>query len=300
MSLTNVLFDVLAPVALLVALGAVLGRRLEVDVSTLSKLSFNVLGPAFVFAVLADAALDGSVVVRLVLAALAGMGIAILVAVIWARAVGATYELTAATAMTSSYGNVGNMGLAITGFALGPQALPIAGVLMLTINVGGLVLSVGLAEARTRSPVHALWRGISAPMAVAGWLALVVNLAGVDLPLVLDRSIGLLADALIPIMLFTLGVQLVAAGRPQVTGGLGVALAAKLLVAPAVAGAAAVWLGLDGDALDAVIIQSAMPPAVFCAVVAMEYNLAPNRVVAAVVGGTLVSVLTLPVVLLVI
>jgi predicted permease len=59
-----------------------------------------------------------------------------------------------------------------------------------------------------------------------------------------------------------------------------------------------VRLGLDGDALDAVIIQSAMPPAVFCAVVALEYDLAPNRVIAAVVGGTFVSALTLPVVLL--
>jgi predicted permease len=298
MSVADVLFDVLAPVALLIALGAALGRRLEVDVSTLSKLSFHVLGPAFVFAVLADADLDGSAVVRLVLAALAGMAAAILVVVAWARAAGAGYETTAAAAMTSSYGNVGNMGLAITGFALGQDALPIAGVLMLTINVGGLVLSVGLAEARTRSPVHALWRGLSAPMAVAGWLALVVNLTGIDLPLALDRSIGLLADALIPVMLFTLGVQLVAAGRPQVSGDLGLVLVAKLAVAPVAAGLAAVWLGLDGDALDAVIIQSAMPPAVFCAVVALEYDLAPNRVIAAVVGGTFVSALTLPVVLL--
>jgi hypothetical protein len=37
---------------------------------------------------------------------------------------------------------------------------------------------------------------------------------------------------------------------------------------------------------------------VFCAVVALEYDLAPNRVIAAVVGGTFVSALTLPVVLL--
>lgn len=298
MSVANVLFDVLAPVALLVVLGALSGRRLDIDVGSLSRLSFYVLGPAFVFAVLADAELDGSVVVRLVVAGLAGMAAAILVVAVWARATRATYEVTAATAMTSAYGNVGNAGLAIVGFALGEDALPIAGVLMLTINIGGLVLSVGLAEGRTRSPLLAVGRALTAPMAVAGGLALLVNVADVELPIVLDRSVGLLADGLIPIMLFTLGLQLVKTGTPTWSGDLGLMLACKLAIAPVVAGLVAAWLGLDGDFLDAVVIQSAMPPAVFCAVVAIQYDMAPERVTAGVVVGTLMSLVTLPVVLL--
>lgn len=298
MSVANVLVDVLAPVALLVVLGAVAGSRLDIDVGSLSRLSFYVLGPAFVFAVLAEAELDGSVVVRLVVAGLAGMAAVVLLVAAWARASGASYEVTAATAMTSAYGNVGNAGLAIVGFALGEDALPIAGVLMLTINIAGLVLSVGLAEARTRSPMLAVGRALTAPMAIAGGLALLVNVANVDLPTVVDRSVGLLADALIPIMLFTLGLQLVKTGTPRWSGDLGLMLAAKLALAPLVAGLVAVWLGLDGDFLDAVVIQSAMPPAVFCAVVAIQYDMAPERVTAGVVIGTVASAVTLPVVLL--
>ncbi len=298
MSVANVLFDVLTPVALLVVLGAAVGRRLDFDVASLSRLSYYVLGPAFVFAVLADAELDGSVVVRLVVAGLAGMGAALLVVAAWARIARVDREIAAATAMTSAYGNVGNAGLAIVGFALGEDALPIAGVLMLTINVGGLVLSVGLAEARTRSPLHALLRALSAPMAIAGGLALVVNVGNVELPLVLDRPIGLLANALIPIMLFTLGLQLVQTGVVGVTADVGVMLACKLALAPLAAGLVAAAIGLEGDFLDAVIIQSAMPPAVFCAVVAIEYDLAPDRVTTGVVLGTFASVVTLPLVLL--
>lgn len=299
MSLANVLFDVLAPVALLVALGALAGPRLDIDVGSLSRLSFFVLGPAFVFVVLAEAELDGSVVVRLVIAGLAGMVAVVTIVGAWARFTNATFEITAATAMTSAYGNVGNAGLAIVGFALGDDALPIAGVLMLTINLAGLVLSVGLAEARTRSPLLAVGRAVTAPMAIAGALAVGVNAAGIDLPVVLDRSAGLLADALIPIMLFTLGLQLVRTGTPSWSGDLGLMLACKLAVAPLVAGLVAAGLGLDGDFFDAVVIQSAMPPAVFCAVVAIQYDLAPERVTAGVVVGTLVSAVTLPVVLLV-
>ncbi len=299
MSVANVIFDVLAPVAILVGLGAALGPRLNVDIGGLSRLAYNVFGPAFIFAVLAGADLERGVVVRLVLAGLAGMAAAVALAVLWSRITGVGYELTAAVAITSSYGNVGNAGLAIVAFSLGEQALPIAGVLMLTINLTGLVLSVGLAEARVRSPLPALGRALATPMAVAGAISLLVNLSGVDLPVVVDRSIGLLADALIPVMLLTLGMQLIKSGRPSWSNDLGVVLIAKLALAPLVAGLAASALSLGGDFLDAVVIQSAMPPAVFAAVIAIESDLAPEGVTAAVVLTTLVSALTLPVVLLV-
>ena len=299
MSVANVIFDVLAPVAILVGLGAALGPRLHIDVGGLSRLAYNVFGPAFIFAVLAGADLERGVVARLVLAGLAGMASAVALAVLWSRITGAGYELTAATAITSSYGNVGNAGLAIVAFSLGDQALPVAGVLMLTINLTGLVLSVGLAEARSRSPLPALGRALATPMAIAGAISLLVNLSGVDLPVVVDRSIGLLADALIPVMLLTLGMQLAKSGRPTWSNDLGVVLVAKLALAPLVAGLAASALSLGGDFLDAVVIQSAMPPAVFAAVIAIESDLAPDRVTAAVVLTTLVSALTLPVVLLV-
>lgn len=298
MAVAEVLVDVLAPVALLVVLGAVTGRRLGIEVATLSRLSFSVLGPAFVFSILADADLDGTVVVRLVLAGLAGMVAAVMVVAVWARLSGAGYEAAAASAMTAAYGNVGNAGLAIVAFALGDDALPLASVLMLTINISGLVLGVGLAEGRHRSPARAVARALSAPMTVAGAAALVVNVAGVELPLVVDRSVGLLAGALIPVMLYTLGLQLVLTGRPSWGADVGVVVATKLVLVPVVAAAVARGLGLDGDAFDAVVIQSAMPPAVFCAVVAIEYDFVPERVTAAVVAATLASMITLPVVLI--
>ncbi len=296
MSVANVLFDVLAPVALLVALGAAVGPRLDIDVASLSRLAYWILGPAFVFAVLAEADLERDVVVKLVVAGLAGMAAAAIVASVWALRQG--FDIGAPTVMTSVYGNVGNAGLAIVGFALGDDALPIAGVLMLTINIVGIVLSIGLARARTSSPLAAFGQAVRAPMAVAGVAALVVNVTDVGLPVIADRSIGLLAQALIPVMLITLGLQLVKSGRPRWSADLSVVLVAKLVVAPVGAAAAAAALGLEGDLFDAVVIQSAMPPAVFCAVVAIENDFAPDRVTRAVVTTTLASALTLPVVLL--
>lgn len=297
MSVANVLFDVLGPVALLVLLGAVVGPRLDIDAGSLSRMAYWVFGPAFVFGLLADADLERSVVVNLIVASLAGMAAALAVALAWAKLTGATYEIGAAVAMTSVWGNVGNAGLAIVAFALGDDALPVAGVLMVTINLTSLVLGVGMAQARTSSIAAALLRGLTAPMSLAGAVAVLINVLNIDVPLLTERSLGLLADALIPVMLFTLGIQLVSSGRPQWSNDLSVVLVAKLAVAPAVAGLVGGMLSLEGDDLAAVIIQSAMPPAVFCAVVATENDLVPGRVTAAVVLATIVSAFTLPVVL---
>lgn len=298
MSFAGVLLDVLGPVAVLVALGALTGPRLRVDAGSLSRLAYWVFGPAFVFGLLAEADLERSVVVGLVVASLAGMGAALLVSLVWAGSTRAGYEAGAAVAMTSVWGNVGNAGLAIVAFALGDDALPVAGVLMVTINLTSLILGVGMAQARSSSLSGAVLRGLTAPMTVAGGVALAVNLADLDVPLLADRSVGLLAQALIPVMLYSLGLQLVSAGRPRWSNDLAVIGVAKLAVAPAAAAAVAVAMGLEGDARAAVIIQSAMPPAVFCAVVAAENDLLPERVTAAVVLTTVASVVTLPVVLL--
>lgn len=298
MSIGAVLFDILGPVAVLVALGAVVGPRLQVDSGSLSRLAYWVFGPAFVFGLLAEADLERSVVVGLVVSALAGMGAALAVTLAWSGVARTGYEAMAATAMTSTWGNVGNTGLAIVAFALGDDALPIAGVLMVTINLTSLMLGVGMAQARTLPVTAAMGRALSTPMTVAGAVALVVNLADLDLPLLADRSIGLLAQALIPLMLFGLGLQLVASGRPRWSNDLAVIGVAKLVAAPLAAALAAAAMGLGGDARAAVIIQSAMPPAVFCAVVAAENDLLPERVTAAVVMSTLISIVTLPVVLL--
>lgn len=298
MSIATVVVDVLAPVAVLVALGAVFGPRLAIDPGSLSRLSYWILGPAFVFGLLAGADLESSLVAKLALASGAGMAAALAAAVVWARLAGVSYEIGAAVAMTSVWGNVGNAGLAIVAFALGDDALPVAGVLMVWINLVSLVLGVAMAKARTATILGAVGRGLAAPMTISGGAAVAVNLTGVDVPLLADRSIGLLADALIPVMLITLGVQLVAAGRPRWTSDLSVVLVAKLAIAPLAAWAAGAGLDLGGDALDAVVIQSAMPPAVFCAVVASENELVPDHVTAAVVLATLASAVSLPIVLL--
>ena len=67
--------------------------------------------------------------------------------------------------------------------------------------------------------------------------------------------------------------------------------------APALAWAAAGLLGLTGTPAGVVILQSAMPAAVFTALIALEHDLVPDLTTTIVLTGTLASVVTLPVVI---
>ena len=95
-------------------------------------------------------------------------------------------------------------------------------------------------------------------------------------PLFLDRSIDLLSAALIPVMLLTLGMQLGGIHRPRLNANVAAAGFVRLIVGPLLAIALAGVFGLSGLPRDAGIIQASMPSAVFCSLIALEYDLAPN------------------------
>jgi predicted permease len=295
MPVVSLFLDVLGPVVVLVALGVFARWHLGIAPEALATLAYWLLGPAFVFDSLHDAELAADLVARLVVASLAGMAGAMVVAAAVISAWGGPSAQRSATMLTSAYGNVGNAGLAISAFALGDDVLPLASVVMLTINLTGVALGVGLATARTSTPILALGRAVTAPMAIAGVTALVVNLAGAGLPLVAQRPVEMLADAMIPVMLVTLGVHLAITGAIRWSAALTTTAVAKLVAAPAAAVAIGRSVGLDGDPLAVVAIQSSMPPAVFCALIAIEHDFERDQVTSAVVATTMLSLATVPV-----
>lgn len=296
-SVLSLFVTVLGPVIAIVAIGALTGRRLGVDIQSLSRLAYWVLGPAFVFDIFATSDLAGSVAARLFVAAVAGMVAAAAVMLSSFRLTRSARSENAADLMTAVYGNVGNTGLAVSVFALGDDILDAAGVLMLTINIIGMMVGISLAASQSVGRAAAIKRALLAPMTLAALVAIPVNVGSIAVPTLVDRSVGLLAGALIPVMLYTMGIQLTETRDWSFSPGLGASALAKLLVAPLAAFVVASAIGLTGDNLAVVAIQSAMPPAIFCIIVANEHKLEPERVATNVAAMTLLSLLTLPVVL---
>ncbi len=217
----------------------------------------------------------------------------------WAlgRALGRARSVTAALVLLAVYGNVGNFGLPIVAFEFGEGALDLAGVAFLTANVAAFLIGVTAATWHRRSPIRAVATAVTTPAVAVVPFAVLVNATDSELPLFAARVVGLLADAMIPVMLLTLGLQLAGMARPQIGVDVVVASSLRLVAAPVIAAAAVLAVGLEGDPAGVTILQSAMPAAVFTALIAIEHDLEPDLVTTTVLTTTLLSAVTLAVVL---
>ena len=105
--------------------------------------------------------------------------------------------------------------------------------------------------------------------------------------------IGLLAGAMIPVMLFALGLQLVEQGRIHLTTDVMLASGVRLILVPLVGLLVAAPFGLTHIENAAGVLQAAMPVAVLVSIIAKENNIVPEFVTSVVVVSTLISVVTL-------
>ena len=290
----EILTSVIGPVVIVVAVGALIGHRLELDTKTLSKLAYWILGPAFMFDGLATADLDGGTVAGLVAAAAISFIAAALAGGAISSVLGNGRENIAADIVSSTYGNVGNAGIAVCVFALGNDVRASAIIVMVVVNTLGVVLGVALATSRTLSIWAAVRTGITTPLTLGALLAVPVNVFSVDLPDWFERPVSLVAGALIPVMLLTLGLQLRAVDLTRPEPGVLASAPAKLVVAPIAAFVVASVLDLPDTDAGVVLMQASMPPAVFTMLVALEHDLAPKRVTSSLVTLTGLSLLTVP------
>jgi predicted permease len=273
------------------------GPRLGLDAKTLSRAAYYVFVPAFTFDVISRSrvplASAGRMAVYAILTHLAFGALAFALA----RALRRSREVTAAYVMLSVFGNVGNFGLALITFRLGDAALVPATIYFIVILLTSFVVCVGVAAWTRGGGLSAISSVFRTPALVVAVPAILVSAAALELPLSISRSVGLLGGAMIPIMLFVLGVQLAHTRALRPTADVGVVAALRLVGAPAVAWLLAGRMGLSGLERSAGILQAGMPAAILVAIIATEYDIAPGFVTAAVLFSTVLSIGTLTVLL---
>jgi malate permease and related proteins len=296
----SIFLNVVSPVFALVLLGYFLGPKLQLQYRTLSRTAYYLLIPAFVFHVLSTVKLDLSTAGRMV------AGISLIYAATgligWsvARMLGYSREMAVAFLMTGVFGNVGNFGLALTSFRLGDLSMESATVYMVTVNALAFSVCVLAASWVHHGGFGALKRLLKTPGVLALVPALFFPFTGTTPPLILDRVSGLLGDAMIPMMLLTLGLQLREAGHLEWGLPALAASGVRLIAGPALAFALIPLVGLSGIEASAGVLQASMPAAVLTAIIALENDVVPTFVTSVVFASTLLSLVTLTLVMVLI
>lgn len=277
--------QVIVPVFFIVAVGFFYGRRARPDMATFNRVVLDVLSPVLVYTALADKSFrlgDHTVL-------LAGGALLILLCggVAWAIA---RFSRTDPRTLVPvvMFNNCGNMGLPLALLAFGPEHFGAAVALFSVSNLLHFSLGARITSAHARTRDLLL-----SPLMIATALGFASAVSGVRPPDMLFTGLKIMGDAMLPLMLFALGVRLTALHWADVPRGL-LGAFARPLVGLALAVPLAWALGLEGAARGQLILFGALPPAVMQYLLAERYRQEPERVAAMILLGNALAVVFIP------
>jgi len=279
------LAGIILPVFSIIALGWLYAWRVKPDMATVNRISMNVLAPALVFSALASKDFDVAANRMLLVGSVAVVVGSGLLAWPVARLM---REQARTFVPPMMFNNCGNMGLPLAVLAYGSAGFSPMVALFTISNLLQFTLGVWLLDHHAR-----FGNLLRNPIVVATVLGFAFAIAHPPLPEWLMVAIRLVGDALIPMMLLSLGVRLYetsfGAWRIGVVGGIVcplTGLAIAMLLAPI--------LGLDPMQQGLLILFGCLPPAVLNFMVAEQFGQEPGKVASIVLIGNLLSIVFVP------
>jgi hypothetical protein len=185
-------------------------------------------------------------------------------------------------------GNTGNLGLPLCLFAFGEEGLGLAVAIYVT---NSLLQFTFVPLLHTR--VSVLRTLLSTPMLYGAVAGLAVVLTDVRVPMWLADTLEAIGGLLIPLMLMALGNTVGGLKAHNLPRALGLG-SARLIISFVVAVGVSYALGLTGVARGVLVLQGAMPAAVFSYLFAARYDRDADDVAGIVLVSTLLGALTLP------
>ncbi|PVZ09475.1 hypothetical protein C8D89_106136 [Actinomycetospora cinnamomea] len=304
------------PVFAVIAVGVVAGRfeRFgERTATVLNDLVYWVALPALIFTSVAGADLSAGIPGSALVATIAVLLVAYALGRLAARLARRPRGEANAAGLVAAWGNVGYLGIPLTVAVLGP-ATAFAASLTSTLHTAlaiGVFLVVATLHGRGRGeegavalPLLLARRVLGNPVVLGIGAGAVVALAGVPLPRPVATTIAMLGDLAAPGGLFALGILLRSAvGALREARAQWVPIAAAVLIKlvgmPLLALAAVAWLDVPAPWAAVLVVMCALPDAATVFVLTAQYRTWYRESTAVVVLTTVLSLLTLPVVLLV-
>jgi len=279
------ILGIILPVFLVIVVGYFYARRVKPDMAMVNRISMTILAPALIFSALASKDFDVEANKLLMLASVGVVLGSGLLAWPFARLLHADYRTFIPPMM---FNNCGNMGLPLAVLAYGQAGFSAMVALFTISNLLQFTLGVWMIDHHAR--FGSLLRN---PMVWATFLGFGFALVHPPMPEWASVGIKMVGDALIPMMLLSLGVRLYEVRwsdwKLGLVGGLvcpltGIAIAA--LLAP--------LLALDPLQSGLLLIFGSLPPAVLNFMVAEQFNQEPAKVASIVLIGNVLSIVFVP------
>jgi predicted permease len=281
--------EIVAPVFLLAGLGfAWVKLGFEYRIQFVTRLAMTFAVPCLVFTALMQSDISPEALSVVSLATITGFAGITLVSWLLLRLAGLP---TRSYLQPMFMGNTGNLGLPLCLFAFGDQGFAYAIVIFAISSIYGFSFGVWVVSGGG-SPLKVLRE----PMVGATLLGALFLWQDWQTPQFLTRTLGLIGQMAIPLMLLTLGVAVARLHPGRIPRAVWLS-AAKLAIGVALASAVGRLFGLDGPAFGVLVLQLSTPVAVTSYLLTEKYGADSEAVAGMVVVSTLMAVIGLPVLL---
>jgi predicted permease len=305
--MVEIVVNIIAPIVLLAALGAVMRWKFSVDLTTLSKLNIYLFIPAFIFYSVATSRLGGTQMLGVVILCTLQVITAWAAMELIGRLLRIRREVLTVVTLSVIFYNCGNYGLPLAKLAFpGQDAAAVQAFVILTINLLiftlGMVIAASAAKTSVAQSILAAVRLPIIPAMAAGLLArwLTGGDAG-QLPVLIGVPARYLSDGLVPVALITLGAQLASNPRWPRWKPVSLVMGLRLIAAP-IHTAALLWLlhrsgwppvMLPADVAKMLVLTTATPAAVNVLLLTLELGGDTDLAAECVFWSTVVSCVTI-------
>ena len=207
-------------------------------------------------------------------------------------------RIMGAAILAASFGNITYLGLPVLTAALGEWAASIviqydlfaATPLLFTL---GMLLAAHFGQNEGEiQPLRQLGR---IPALWAALLAVLLNLAAIPVPHVVESVLRLLGNAVVPLMLIAIGLSLEWRGlQRKAWGPLLIVIAVQLVLMPLFVWGISRFFAFSHEQQLALVLEAAMPSMLLGLVICEQFKLDTAFFAAAVTLSTLLSMVTLP------
>jgi malate permease and related proteins len=291
---------ILLPIFFVFGVGFVSQKYLSLDTKNLSKMAIYVMVPFLVFRTFYEQAIN-STYGLLTLYMIGLCLIIILLVTILSKVYRFTEPERCGLVLSSAFMNNGNYGTPLTFFLFGAAGLEIAIILMVIQQLLMSTLGVFYAakgSAKQNGVKAALQAVKRMPMVYGAMGGIAFQLLHVPISKTFMQAIDFIADAAIPFIMLTLGMQLANITVKAIDWKkLYTSLSLKLIASPMIAALLVLPMPLDAMTKQIMIIMAATPTAANTTMYAIQFQTEPQNVSSATLISTIMSIVTLPVVI---
>lgn len=298
--LSMIFFQIVAPILILLFVGAILQKKFQFNLKALSHLVTYCFMPVAVFINLYETTVNLTVLGQVAVFIAIFIGSQMLLSHFIAKILGLNRTESAVFKNSVVLINSGNYGIPVAQMVFATQPIGVAIQVILVIFQNMITYTYGLYNliSATQSGREIIKDFLKMPIVHALIIGIILNIWDIGIPQTIRIPLDHIAEGFIAVALITLGAQLSQIElRTIMNKTIIISCFTRLIVGPLVALLIIYLLRLDGVVAQSLLIASAFPTSRNSSSLALEYDVESNTAAQTVLFSTIVSCLTVTVVI---